>query len=218
MVLMKKRIVTLLMALALVVAMGVPALAANEVTADEQALYDYFVTVLDSYMPLPTASEFTVENYGNSKGDKVSEVPTYDVYAQYKKAAYDALLKADVKADGANALMEAIKKADEMIAALEGGDRSKVTRHEAWGIKDDVLAVVNAAAEKSGMKVSLEGDPKTGYATIVVTTPGGTSKTPMGPAVKSTGFNTTATYGVVAVLALVLLGGVAMVRKNHLLA
>lgn len=210
---MKKRIVTLLMALALVVAFGVPALAASGISTEEQALLDEFSAVLDKYV-FPKQEDYPdikFSDYGKVAG-------TYDVKAQYLKVAKEALEKAEVTKDGAAKLSQAIKDVDALLTKTAGGDPAKLDRHTAIGVWPDAQKIVNTAAAPSGMSIDIEKDPKTGYITIKVETPKGTVSSSNAPAVKSTGFDATATYGVVAVLAVALLGGVAMIRRNHLLA
>ena len=210
---MKTRIVTLLMAIALVVAMAIPTLAASGINENEQKLLDEFSAVLDKY-EFPKQEDYPdikYSDYGKVAG-------TYDVKAQYLKVAKEALEKADVNADGYAKLSQAIKDVDAKLTATAGGDPKNLDRHAAIGVWPECQKIVNDAAKSSGMSIDIEKDPKTGYITIKVETPQGSVKTNTAPTVKSTGFNAAATYGVVAVLAVALLGGVALIRRNHLLA
>jgi hypothetical protein len=208
-----KKIITLMMVLVMVVALAVPALAAeNGVTPTELKLYKEFAAIVDKW---------------------ATDHPDYSAQAgQYKNTAWTVLLYADLDADACADLRKAMYDVDAYIA------KNAPTSED--GIADFVNAVekmANDAGAKHNISVQVsdsgnvnviivDGDPVAivpapvnPKATIDEPTdntkPGDNTK-PSNPVIKQTGFDMTNTIIVAAVLAIALLGSAVIISKKRL--
>ena len=192
---MKKRVITLFMAAIMVVACAFPAFAASGLNADEENLLGQFTTVVESWKGI--------------LGDNLA--------AQYEEEAERALTQVDLDKAACDELGETIGKVDELLKSS-----NVATKTDAEGLLPQVLEMVNAVSTKYGMTVSVDSrtasTPGYAHVTINLTTEDG-EETKAGDdddAVNQTGVNMTATYTVIALLAVALVAGVVMVKKNNL--
>ena len=184
-----KKIITIMMVLAMVVALAVPALAADGVTKDEQALYDHFCKVVDEWVAKKTEYK-----------DKAN---------QYKQMAQQTLVVADL--DSA-ACADLDSKINEVANYLN--EKNPTTAAEMKAILPTVVEMVNATSQKYEITVAVSSSSE--YAQcyvkgVAVVIPSTDSK----PIVQ-TGFDMTSTIVVAAVLAIALLGSAVIISKKRL--
>lgn len=135
-----KKIITMAMALVLTFGLAVPAFAANEITANEQRVYDSFVAVVDKWF-----------NFDQKSRDRGS---------QFKRKAQKALLVAELNKTTCDDLQACVDRVAAFIA-----DRNPKSSSDLKAISGDVLSMVNATANKYNIKVSLSDDR---YADVMI--------------------------------------------------
>ena len=128
-----KKIITMMMALVLTFGLAVPAFAANEITANEQRVYDSFVAVVNKW--------FSFDQKSKDRGN------------QFKRKAEKALLVANLNKAACDDLQACVDRVAAFIA-----DKNPQSSSDLKAISGDVLAMVNATANKYGIKVSLSSD------------------------------------------------------------
>ncbi len=128
-----KKIITMAMALVLTFGLAVPAFAANEITANEQRVYDSFVAVVNKW--------FSFDQKSKDRGN------------QFKRKAEKALLVAELNKTTCDDLQACVDRVAAFIA-----DKNPQSSSDLKAISGDVLAMVNATANKYGIKVSLSSD------------------------------------------------------------
>ncbi len=128
-----KKIITMMMALVLTFGLAVPAFAANEITANEQRVYDSFVAVVNKW--------FSFDQKSKDRGN------------QFKRKAEKALLVAELNKTTCDDLQACVDRVAAFIA-----DKNPQSSSDLKAISGDVLAMVNATANKYGIKVSLSSD------------------------------------------------------------
>jgi len=193
-----KKIITIMMVLAMVVALAVPALAADGVTKDEQELLNYFNGIVDKWAATKT---------GYSKQAE-----------QYKAMAEATLARAELDAAACADLKATAGKVDEYIAGhiptTEAGVKAFI---------DAVVAMVNETATKYEIVVAVNGTSELSQVwyknePIVITTTPTTNPGDKNPVVPQTGFDMTGTIVVAVVLAIALLGSAVVISKKRLAA
>ena len=216
-----KKIITLMMVLVMVVALAVPALAADDddgITSTELKLYKEFVAIVEKW---------------------VADHPNYEDQAgQYKDTAWTVLFYSDLDADACADLRSSMYDVDAYI-------KNNAPTSEA-GIADFVNAVekmANDAGAKHNISVQVSDSgnvnvivvddkpvatmpaPVTPEPTIPEPTdnpkPGDNTKPtdntkPSNTVIKQTGFDMTNTIIVAAVLAIALLGSAVIISKKRL--
>jgi len=135
---MKKGLLSFLLVAVMTVCAAFPAMAASGLNADEQSLYDYFATQVNSQAWLGT-----------------------ELNANYLSEAETALTKVDLDAAACADLRTAIDAVMTIITS-NGVD----SLHKSKQFHDQYLNTVNPVAGKYNMKVEL--DAKTGRATVLV--------------------------------------------------
>ena len=176
-----KKIITMMMALVLTFGLAVPAFAANEITANEQRVYDSFVAVVDKWFGFNQKSL----NRGN----------------QFKRMAEKTLLVANLNKAACDDLQACVDRVAAFIA-----DKNPQSASDLKAISGDVLSMVNATANKYDIKVSLSDDR---YADVMIIWNGKyTSVGKIGQGgssggsgdIRQTGYDLTATVVVAAML------------------
>ena len=176
-----KKIITMMMALVLTFGLAVPAFAANEITANEQRVYDSFVAVVNKW--------FSFDQKSKDRGN------------QFKRKAEKALLVAELNKTTCDDLQACVDRVAAFIA-----DKNPQSSSDLKAISGDVLAMVNATANKYGIKVSLSSDRYADvkmicngkYTSVDDIGQGGSSGGSGG--IKQTGYDLTATVVVAAML------------------
>ena len=176
-----KKIITMMMALVLTFGLAVPAFAANEITANEQRVYDSFVAVVNKW--------FSFDQKSRDRGN------------QFKRKAEKALLVANLNKTACDDLQACVDRVAAFIA-----DKNPQSSSDLKAISGDVLAMVNATANKYGIKVSLSSDRYADvkmicngkYTSVDDIGQGGSSGGSGG--IKQTGYDLTATVVVAAML------------------
>ena len=201
-----KKIITIMMVLAMVVALAVPALAVEGVTTDEQALYNHFCDVVDEW---------------------VAKKPEYkDRANQYKDMALQTLINADLDSAACADLDSTINS-----VASDLTNANPTTVEEMKAILPSIVSKVNDTSKKYDIVVAVsEGSgygqtyvggkavvvPADGPAPIKDSSTGKDNTKPSNPIIKQTGFDMTGTIVVAAVLAIALLGSAVVISKKRL--
>lgn len=193
-----KKFITMVMALVLTFGLAVPAFAANEVTANEQRVYDAFVSVVDKY------SGF------NQKSKDRGE--------QYKAMAEKALIAADLNKAACDDLKACV---DRVAAFIES--KNPQSAHDMLLLSGDVVTMVNNTANKYGLKVSLSDTSYSGVKVLkdgkwVSPEPGsgGSGSGSGSNPIKQTGYDLTATVVVAAMLVMAVGACFVVVGKKNL--
>lgn len=201
-----KKIITLMMVLVMVVALAVPALAVEGVTAAEQDLYNHFCKVVDEWVA--KKSEYK---------DRANE---------YKDLALQTLIQADLSASACADLDSTIDAVAGDLAAA-----NPTTAEEMKAILPSIVEKVNTTSRKYNIVVAvststaasaiyLDGKqvvvPSTGPAPIKDSGTGKDNTKPSNPIIKQTGFDMTGTIVVAVVLAIALLGSAVIISKKRL--
>ncbi len=176
-----KKIITMMMALVLTFGLAVPAFAANEITANEQRVYDSFVAVVNKW--------FSFDQKSRDRGN------------QFKRKAEKALLVANLNKTACDDLQACVDRVAAFIA-----DKNPQSSSDLKAISGDVLAMVNATAKDYNIKVSLSSDSFADvkmlwngkYTSVDDIGQGGSSGGSGG--IKQTGYDLTATVVVAAML------------------
>ena len=194
-----KKIVTVMMALVMVLSLSVTALAApNEMSYNEQKIYDKFCQVVDRW-------------YGfNQK--------SVDRGTQYKSKAKQSLLIMYLSKSQCDDLEACIDRVDAFIASKE-----PKSAHDMKMLALDVEKIVNETSNKYGIKVVLDANL---YADVLIKLKDGTYK-PVGDVtgnddsdliIRQTGFDFAATVVVGMVLVTALGVSLLVVGKKRLLS
>jgi hypothetical protein len=193
-----KKFITMVMALVLTFGLAVPAFAANEITANEQSVYDAFVSVVDKYSGFNQKSK--------------------DRAAQYKTKAEKALLAADLNKKACDDLKACVARVEAYIDS-----KNPQSAHDMLLLAGDVVNMVNDTANQYGIKVSL-GD--TNYSSVMILKNGkyysvedanSGSSSGKSPIVQ-TGYDLTATVAVAAMLIVAVGACFVVIGKKNLVA
>lgn len=179
-----KKIVSIVVVAMMVLSLALSAAAASGINKGEAELLEKFDKVVDGY------------SYIN-KG----------LADQYKNEAENALIKVDLDDAAVKALSDCM---DEVVAYAEKNGINTVAAAKA--AKADILAMVNAVANKYGINVSV-GD--NGQVSVTVN---GDKVASNSGLVKQTGADMTVTYAVIGALVIAFICGVAVVSKKNLLS
>lgn len=188
------------MVLAMVVALAVPALAANGITKDEQDLYDRFCEVVDKWAA------------GHNRNKEAQ---------QYKDMAHATLVQADLDSAACADLKAGIDTIDDFIAAYLKKDYPS-TEAEVDTFVAAVVAEVNKISTKYELVVAVGKSNELSQVwyknqPIVITSTPNPSN-PSNPVVPQTGFDMTGTIIVAVVLAIALMGSAVIISKKRLAA
>jgi hypothetical protein len=179
-----KKIVSIVVVAMMVLSLALSAAAASGINKGEAELLEKFDKVVDSY-------SFYNKGLAN----------------QYKNEAENALTKVDLDDDAVKALSDCI---DAVVAYAEKNGINSI--EAARKAKGDVVAMVNAVANKYGINVSVGEDGQ-----VCVTVNGDKVASNSG-LVKQTGADMTVTYVVIGALVIAFICGVAVVSKKNLLS
>ena len=131
-----------------------------------------------------------------------------EIANQYKAEAEQALAKVELDKTACDELSAAIDKVGEIL------DKNNATdKKTAAACLPEVLKTVNAVANKYNMDVAVNTLSRKGYATVTINGEPAVDPTP----VNQTGFDTTATIIVAALVVVALGAGFAVVTKKNLL-
>lgn len=182
-----KRIMSLMLAVALVFALAIPAMAAGNLNSYEEKLLSEFTAVVNQYKDLDKTGELASNYIASAQSALAQDGVDLDEAAYKDLSACIADVSATIKA--ANPQTGADLKA----------------------LSSSIVSKVNAVAGKYGFTVSASVDS----ATVKVD---GTKVGTTGSIVNQTGFDMTATYAVIAVVAVVLAAAFVAVRKEKLVS
>lgn len=131
------------------------------------------------------------------------------IVAQWKNEAANALAQVDLDANACADLSQGIKNA---VASV----KDITTRRGLKAAAPGVVSAVNAISQKYGMTVTVSDK---GYAKVTITTAAGkTVAGDNGRAVHQTGFGMAQTAAVCSFMIVLLIGAVALIRRQRLFA
>ncbi len=198
----RKFLTYIVLSLLLVLVSSTGVFAASGVSSDEQALLDKFSGVVTKWAGVVVSDDTKKTNIQN----------------QYISEATNALTQVDLDVAACDDLAATIDAVDSLLASK--GVKNGADLRAAL---PDVVATVNATANKYGMTVSVVNDASAandGYATVKITTETGEKTTAGGTkgAVNQTGFTYTATIIILSILALLFVACVVVTRKKNLIS
>ncbi len=184
---MKKRIIAIVLAMVMVCTSAAVAFAAENQVSADEQ------AVLDEFCTMVDERLGSID----------SEIAT-----QYKTEAEMALTKVDLDKTACEELSAAVKAVGKIL-----DDNNATDKKTAAACLPEVLKTVNAVANKYGMDVSVNTLSEKGLATVTIN--GEPAVEPVKP--NQTGFDTTATIVVAALVVVALGAGFVVVTKKNLL-